>query len=475
MPKDYYTMSVIKEFNNVENAVDYANPIYLRNRPVKYRLTLNHIEFIEYLVRLIKPVNYIELGVQYGEATKRIIPHIKGDYYGVDILRSENIDYFEKTYKNFHFFQNTTDEFFAELKKTNTNLGLEMAFIDACHSHEATYRDFLNVKDHMKQDGIILMHDMYPKDAESTGPDLSGDCYKTAEKIRKEHNNEFELVTIPVEPGLSILRKVRQQLAWHTTEESFGFMIAGCWRKPEHLTVFNECVQSIRKYNPLQKIVVVIDFTSDSELVKSAISNNPDVLFEVNTKPVPADMLLLSYFKDKRYFDKAVLLQDSMRLKKAMDVSSVKDIQYVWHFTNHRWHWSTITEPSTEYNTINNIVTHDDLILHVIDTKIENAEFKKYCKDIYFNKDKWCGCFGTCCIITHDFLLDLDARTNIINIESFMTSNRLRRAIESLFALACQYVTQRTMEDGYDGLYYDGIVGNNLEGDVISKVSFDRQ
>lgn len=478
MPDDYYTLSIIKEFNNIDTSVDYTKPIYLRNTPIRHRLTLNHIEFIEYLVRLIKPIHFIELGVQFGEATHKIIPHIKGNYYAVDMARSENIAYFEKTYTNFQFNQTTTDDYFKDLQSKKINLGLEMAFIDACHSHEATYRDFLNVKEHLSQDGIIIMHDMYPKDKESTHPDLSGDCYKTAEKIRKNHNNEFEIFTLPVEPGLSILRKVPQQLSWNTVihnEETFGFMIAGCLRTKEHLYALNECVRSIKQHNPLQKIVVVIDFTSDSDFVQSAIATNSDVIFELNTQHVPADMLLLYYFKEKKYFDKAILLQDSMRLKKEMIVDEVNDITYVWHFTNHRVDWSNITEPETDYNVANNIKTHDDLVLHVIDTKIENTEFKTYCKDMYFTKEKWCGCFGTCCIITHDFLMNLDARTNIIAIEAQMVTNRLRRAIESVFALACQYVTQRDMEGSYDGLYYNGSHGNNMEGATIHKISFDRQ
>lgn len=215
MPADYYQLNTINEFNDANSEkVDYNSPIYLRNVPKLYKLTLNHIEMIEYYVRLIKPNHFIELGVQFGEATKKIIPHVHGTYYAVDIERSSNIDYFEKIYNNFKFHTTTTDDFFKDLKEKGVNLGLEMAFIDACHTHEATYRDFLNVKEHLVNDGIIFMHDMYPKDVESSHPGLSGDCYKTAEKIRREHNHEFEIITIPVEPGLSILRKVDRPLGW---------------------------------------------------------------------------------------------------------------------------------------------------------------------------------------------------------------------------------------------------------------------
>lgn len=215
MPADYYQLQMINEFNDVNSEkVNYEAPIYLRNVPKLYKLSLNHIEMIEYYVRLIKPNDFIELGVQFGEATKKIIPHVHGTYHAVDIQRSSNIDYFEKNYSNFKFYTMSTDDFFKDLKEKGINLNLEMAFIDACHTFEATYRDFLNVREHLVNDGIIFMHDMYPKDLESSQPELSGDCYKTAEKIRLEHNHEFEIFTVPVEPGLSILRKVNRQLNW---------------------------------------------------------------------------------------------------------------------------------------------------------------------------------------------------------------------------------------------------------------------
>jgi len=220
IPSDYYQQHVIKQFNDADlTKVDYNSPVYLRNIPKMYKLTLDHIEMIEYYTRLIKPNHFMELGVQFGEATRKIIPHVHGMYYAVDIERSDNIDYFEREYTNFKFSKMTTDDFFADLKEKGINLGLEMAFIDACHTHEATYRDFLNVRDHLVNDGIIFMHDMYPKNLESSDHGLSGDCYKTAEKIRLEHHHEFEIITIPVEPGLSILRKVHRQLNWLPSKE----------------------------------------------------------------------------------------------------------------------------------------------------------------------------------------------------------------------------------------------------------------
>ena len=254
---------------------------------------------------------------------------------------------------------------------------------------------------------------------------------------------------------------------------SFGFIVSSCLRTEEHLLSLNECINSIQKFHS-NKIIVIMDFTNNKELENIAISNNPTVIFELNTEHIPADMLFCYYFKLNKYFDKAILFQDSMRLKMKMNIDDIKDIKYLWHFTNHRLHWSTITEPETDFNIKNNIISHDDLNMFIINNIITNDKFKDYCLKTYYNKNEWCGCFGTCCIITYDFINKLDNETDIINIQKQMYDNRLRRSIESIFSLAVQFVTGRIMEDGYDGLYYDGINGNNLNGNVIYKKSFNR-
>lgn len=212
MPENYYTTTIVSRFNFLPDVINYNVPIYQRNPESIGCLTLNHIEFIEFFVRLIKPRNFIELGVQYGELTNHIINLIPNLYIGVDIKRDSNINYLEQTFPSFKFIELTTNDFFDSVRSTNLNI--EMGLIDACHSHEASYQDFLNLKEHIVDDGIIFLHDTYPYSEKWTSSILCGDAYKTAEKIRKEHNHEFEILTLPINPGISVARKIRKQCNW---------------------------------------------------------------------------------------------------------------------------------------------------------------------------------------------------------------------------------------------------------------------
>lgn len=214
MQKGYYLTKVVDSYNESNmNFVNYNTKINERNPVINGKLSLNHLEFIEFFVRLIKPKNFLELGVQFGENINNIIHLIPEQYYGVDLCTNENIDFLIKN-KNLIFFNQSTDDFFKELDEKNINLKLDMAFIDACHTHDASYKDFLNIRKHMNEDGFIFFHDCYPASEFWTDKGLCGDCYKTSEVIRLHHNNEFEILTIPVNPGISIARKCSKQLSW---------------------------------------------------------------------------------------------------------------------------------------------------------------------------------------------------------------------------------------------------------------------
>lgn len=211
-PTGYYSTQIINKFMP-SVSVDYNTPIHQRNPVINGKLSLNHLELLEYFVRLLKPKVFLELGVQFGECTVRLVdlvPH----YYGVDMVKDKNIEALLNSKPNFTFYNTTTDQFFNIIKKQGRFLNLDMAFIDADHSHFSSYRDFLNVKEHLNEDGFIFFHDTYPTSLPLTDRGLCGDCYLTAEKIRKDHHDEFEIVSLPVFPGISIARKCTKQMVW---------------------------------------------------------------------------------------------------------------------------------------------------------------------------------------------------------------------------------------------------------------------
>lgn len=107
----------------------------------------------------------------------------------------------------------STDSFFKELDKT---IQFDMVFIDADHSYEQSLKDFNNVRNLVIEDGFIFMHDTSPYDPSYTHPSFCDNTWKAAKWIKNNLAHEWEVVTLPINPGLTILKRmdINKQLAW---------------------------------------------------------------------------------------------------------------------------------------------------------------------------------------------------------------------------------------------------------------------
>jgi len=71
-----------------------------------------------------------------------------------------------------------------------------------------------NIKNLVNPNGLILLHDTYPPEEKYFSPKKCHDTYKTAEFIRRNYYKDYEIVTLPVYLGISIIRKGDRQLMW---------------------------------------------------------------------------------------------------------------------------------------------------------------------------------------------------------------------------------------------------------------------
>lgn len=174
--------------------------IYLRNLPGECR-DFSHTDFFLFLFSFLKPENYLELGVRDGSNFRPVSPLCKKST-AVDIIPIQF-----PIGANCGYFQMSTDTFFEKLDKTER---YDAVFIDADHSHAQSLKDFLNVKDLVVEDGFIFLHDTYPYDESWIVPVSCGDVYKTALYIKQNFLDEFEIVTLPFNPGLTIIKKMKK-------------------------------------------------------------------------------------------------------------------------------------------------------------------------------------------------------------------------------------------------------------------------
>jgi hypothetical protein len=239
---------------------------------------------------------------------------------------------------------------------------------------------------------------------------------------------------------------------------TFGFIIITSIRTNIHLKQLHRCISSVKKYHPNNDIIIIND-SDDNYNLEIELKKYDKIHIIKSLKKGSGDQQTFKVLAETNLFDKAVSMQDSMILNKKLEnIDEINSVMFLWHFTNHRVQWNIIKEPKTQYNIDNNIITHTDLIAHHVLTYYNaHPNFQIFALKNLSHMDKWSGCFGSLCIIDKETLLKLNKEVNFIDTFINSTSNRDRRANESIFALICHYVFPNIdFENSYDGLYYDG-------------------
>ncbi len=168
-----------------------------------------HEDLIAFLGGLIRPKVYVELGLYHCDLFNRMIPYAE-KLIGVDMNPAAGN--FMQQSEKVHFFNGTTQEFAQELQKNP--LQIDLLFIDADHAKEAVLQDFYDYFPFVAPHRLILFHDTHPRDNWMMQRALCDTAYQAIEELSKD-TTEYELMTLPVNPGLTLCRKRKKQLSWH--------------------------------------------------------------------------------------------------------------------------------------------------------------------------------------------------------------------------------------------------------------------
>jgi predicted O-methyltransferase YrrM len=180
--------------------------IHLRNVPGDPE-TYDHISMIDHMANWIKPESYLEIGVRDGKSLNVVSKHAKL-CYAVDM------NFLHKDFdSNVITYEMLSDDFFNVLDK---NVKFDFVFIDGSHEKEQVYKDFINVSERVIDEGFILFHDTSPCNEMMLDPGYSDNAWEAILKIKNHFHNDWEILTLPFNPGLTIMKKIKinKQLIW---------------------------------------------------------------------------------------------------------------------------------------------------------------------------------------------------------------------------------------------------------------------
>lgn len=234
-----------------------------------------HEDFIVHLSSIIKPQVYVELGIFHCALFNRIVPF--ADYLiGVDI--NPDADNYMLKLPKTRFINSPTLDFAEQLK--TESLMIDMLFIDADHSQEAVLQDFKAYLPFVAPHGLILLHDVHPGSDELIHPAWCGTAYLAAQEL-SHHSDEYEMMTIPISPGLAICRKRSLQLSWH--EVRYNQLMNKHYSIVCICQVYNELSKGnlerfFRYVKPLVDAMVIYDDGSTDGSYEYMLTQTPHVI-----------------------------------------------------------------------------------------------------------------------------------------------------------------------------------------------------
>jgi SAM-dependent methyltransferase len=108
-----------------------------------------------------KPV-YLEIGVSRGQAFQRISADVKIAVDPAFRLTERTRELANAKGRVVEYFETTSDAFFENEEALLEQHPVDVALIDGLHTYEQVVRDVENTVRHLKDDGVIFLHDCNP-------------------------------------------------------------------------------------------------------------------------------------------------------------------------------------------------------------------------------------------------------------------------------------------------------------------------
>lgn len=123
---------------------------------------LNRIKAVQQaLDRRTNPV-YLEIGVSKGQAFARISADVKIAVDPAFRLTDQTRERADSKARATHYFETTSDAFFENEGAFLSRHPIDVALIDGLHTYEQVVRDVEYTLRHLRDDGVIFLHDCNP-------------------------------------------------------------------------------------------------------------------------------------------------------------------------------------------------------------------------------------------------------------------------------------------------------------------------
>ena len=203
---------------------------------------------------------------------------------------------------------------------------------------------------------------------------------------------------------------------------TFGFIITRHVNSEKTNRYWNRCIQCIRRFYPLTKIIV-IDDNSQSHLIKEDYPYK-NVEFIQSEWSARGELLPLVYFFKNHYFDNAVIIHDSVFFHKRIPFEQfLIPVLPLWHFN----------ADQEDKNNVSRIAQH--LKNNHLFYNIYNNNNNFFLNDHLSIKQKWFGGFGVQCFINHSFLVNIQEKYQFTQLLNVVRCRKDRCCLERIITI----------------------------------------
>ncbi len=229
---------------------------------------------------------------------------------------------------------------------------------------------------------------------------------------------------------------------------SFGFILLRYVKCDKTNESWIRCYESIRRF--YDNLIIIIDDNSNVNYITEYPVTNCIV---INSEfPRRGELLPYYYYIKNKFFDRAIIIHDSMELTKFYNFKNIKN------FKNYS---RIFCFPSPAYNL-------DVEYFQEMSKYVTNGN-KLYQYHLLYRNSLF-GCFGVCYVIDYDYLVDINNKYNIVNLINYIDTRKKRQCLERFLSCLFEYdrgkrfITRRDL--------FGSIFDN--KGEYIKKYFFGR-
>jgi hypothetical protein len=184
----------------LEELARLSRPLRRRLAPSRFKETYVN----RALARYERPTTYVEIGVREGESFRLARADSK---IGIDPERTPGMATLEQGER---FFELTSDDFFEQRAAAVLEpAGVHVALIDGLHEFRQVLADVLNLEPYMRPDGVVILDDCNPRNAERAsetpiGGAWNGDVWKLPAYLI-ETRRDLVVATLDADEGVGVV------------------------------------------------------------------------------------------------------------------------------------------------------------------------------------------------------------------------------------------------------------------------------